>query len=121
MTIDCRNFNLSGPAEYRTNAKSEVKQFCYFNQKKKDKVYNKLLSKRIASDNSNVIFQIDSLVNTTKNGEIKLFKAVFELKDLTEKNGRDNEKQTFAGETECSNLANGNGRRKIERRPKFIL
>ena len=72
------------------------------------------------SDNSNGIFQIDSLVNTTKNRETKLFKAVSELKCLTEKNGRDYDKQIFAGETERSNSENGNGRRKIGRRPKFL-
>ena len=36
LTIDCRNFNSSGPAKYRTNARSNTEQFCYFN-KKKDK------------------------------------------------------------------------------------
>lgn len=36
LTIDCRNFSSSGPAKYRTNAKSNAEQFCYFN-KKKDK------------------------------------------------------------------------------------
>ena len=28
LKIDCRNFNSSDPAKYRTNAKSDVEQFC---------------------------------------------------------------------------------------------
>ena len=34
LTIDCRSFSSSGPAKYRTNAKSNTEQFCYINKKK---------------------------------------------------------------------------------------
>ena len=37
LTIDRRNLNSSGPAKYRTNAKSDIKKFCHFNHKKKTK------------------------------------------------------------------------------------
>lgn len=52
---------------------------------KKDKFYNKVLGKRISPDNSYVIFQIDSLADTSKNEQIKLFEAVNKLKYLSEK------------------------------------
>ena len=52
---------------------------------KKDKFYNKFLGKRISHDNSYVIFQIDSLADTSKNEQIKLFEAVNKLKYLSEK------------------------------------
>lgn len=92
MAIYCRNLNSSRPAKYKTNAESNVEQFSYFNQKKKDKLYNKFLAKRILSDDLDVIFQIDSLVEVSKNGKIKLFEAVSELKDLTKKTGRSDDK-----------------------------
>ena len=37
LIIDCRNINLIGPGKYRTNADNPEKQFCYFNEKKKEK------------------------------------------------------------------------------------
>ena len=50
LTMDCRN---SGPAKYRTNADNDFEQFCYYAQKKKDRLYNKFLAKRIDKDNKN--------------------------------------------------------------------
>ena len=85
LTIDCRHLNSSGPAKYRTTAENDIEQLRYFNQRKKEKVFHKYFAKRIRTNNSNVIFQIDSLVDTSKNDEIKIFIAVSELKALTKK------------------------------------
>ena len=51
------------------------------------------LAKRIDSNNSNIICQIDSMINTSKSGEVKLFKAISELKYLTGNNGWNNKKE----------------------------
>ena len=40
------------------------------------------MAKRINKDDENISFQIDSVINTSKNGEIKFYKAVDELKSL---------------------------------------
>ena len=76
QTIDCR-LNAFGHSKYTTNAKlnSANEQFCYFNQKKKDKVYNKFLAKKNSSKDSHVIFQMNSLVDTTKKRINKTFQG----------------------------------------------
>ena len=53
------------------------------------------LAKRIDSNNSNIICQIVSMINTSKSGEVKLFKAISELKYLTGNNGWNNDRQQF--------------------------
>ena len=45
------------------------------------------LLKKIDSSNSNIIFKIDSVINTSKSGEVKFFKAIAELKNLPGNNG----------------------------------
>ena len=64
-------------------------------------------------DNSDVCFQVDSLVETTKKNRVmKLLNAVSELKDLTKTNGGSDDKQRFTRETQNSNSGNNNGRKK---------
>ena len=78
--MDCRK---SSPPKYRTNAGNNFEQFCYYGQ-------NKFLAKRIGQDNSSLVFQIDSVINVTKNGEIKIHKALQELMSLVKhNNGKD--------------------------------
>ena len=83
LTIDCRK---SGPAKYRTNADSNFEQFCYYCQNKNDRLFNKFLAKRVNLNNASLVFQIDSVINVTKNGETKIYKAVQELKSLVKHN-----------------------------------
>ena len=73
QTIDCRRNSFSH-SKYTTNAKlnSANEQFCYFNQKK---VYNKFLAKKNSSKYSHVIFQMNSLVDTTKKRINKTFQG----------------------------------------------
>ena len=54
----------------------------------KDKIFSSFLVKSVTTLNSKISFQIENLLDTSKNGEIKLFEAVTELKDFTEKNAR---------------------------------
>ena len=83
LSIDCRK---SGPAKYKTNANGKLEQFCYYGQNKKDRLFNKLLAKRVAQNNNTLVFQIDSVINVTENGETKIYKAVQELKSLVKQN-----------------------------------
>ena len=85
LTIDSRN---SGPAKYKTNEGNDFEQFCYYAQKKKGRLCNKFLPKRINKVDEKHNFQIDSVINTAKNGEIKFYKAVDELKSLIKNDGR---------------------------------
>ena len=73
MTIDCRK---SAPAKYRKNADSNFEQFCY-GQNKKNKFSNKFLAKRVEQNNNSLVFQIDSLINITKNCETKIYEKDF--------------------------------------------
>ena len=83
MTTDCKK---SGPAKYRTDADSKFEQFCYYGQNRKDKLFNKFLAKKVCQNENLLVFQIDSVVNVTKNGETKIYKAVQELKNLVKQN-----------------------------------
>ena len=83
MNIDCRK---SGPAKYRTDADSNFEQFCYYGQRKKDRLFNKVVAKKVDQNENLLVFQIDSVINITKDGETKIYKAVEELKNLVKEN-----------------------------------
>ena len=70
LCIDCRK---AGPANYRTNANSYFEQFFYFGRNTKDRLFNKLLAKRVGAYDNSLILQIDSMINVTKNDETKKF------------------------------------------------
>ena len=70
LCIDCRK---AGPTKYRTNANSYFEQFFYFGRNKKDRLFNKLLAKRVGAYDNSLILQIDSMINVTKNDETKKF------------------------------------------------
>ena len=53
LTIDCRNAAL---AKYRTNADSNFEQFCHYDQNKKDRLFNKVLGKRVLQHDDSLIF-----------------------------------------------------------------
>ena len=73
MTTDCRN---AGPVKYRTNADNNFEQYRYYGQNKRNKLSNKFLAKRVSQEDHSLVFEIDSIINTTKNGETKVYKAV---------------------------------------------
>ena len=79
----CRKAN---PAKYRTNADSNFEQICYFSQNNKDRLFNKFLAKRVDTADNFLIFKIDSMINVTKYGETKSYKAVQELKSSAKYN-----------------------------------
>ena len=110
LTIDFRN---SGPAKYRTNVESNFEQFCYYPQKRKDKLFNKFLAKGTAQDNETTCFEIDSMVSASKNSKTKFHKAFDELESLVKSQGGSNLSEQF-------NKQNGRGRGKNRRRPRFL-
>ena len=120
LTIDCRN---AGPVKYRTNADNNFEQFCYYGQNKKDRLFNKLLAKRVLKHDDSLVFEICSVINTTKNDETKVYKAVQELQSLVKmRNGKDRSigcKQ-YPERTQLTNRENLRGRPKDGRRPRFL-
>ena len=50
------------------NAESNFEQFCYYPQKRKDRLYNKFLAKRTAQGDETIYLEIDSVISTRKNG-----------------------------------------------------
>ena len=120
LTIDCRK---AGLAKYRTNANSNLEQFCYFGQNKKDRLFNKLLAQRVDTGDNSLIFQIDSVINITKNSETKIFKPVEELKSLAKYNNGKNEnsdRQQSAVESKFTDRKYFGRGSKNGRRPKFL-
>ena len=120
MTIDCRKASL---AKYRTNGDSDLEQFCNFSQNKKDRLFNKFLAKRVDTGDNSLIFQIDSVINVTKNDETKIYKAVEELKSLVKyNNGKEgkSDRQQPAVEPKFVDRKYFGRRSKNGRRPKFL-
>ena len=120
MTIDCRK---SGPAKYETNGDSNFEQLCYYGQNKKNRLFSKFLAKRADQNNDSLVFQIDSMINVTKNGETKIYKAVQELKYLVKQNdGKDrcSDRQQITEQSKFVNRKYFGGRIKSGRRPRFL-
>ena len=44
------------------------------------------MAKKISQNENSLVFQIGSVINVTKNGETKIYKAVQELKNLVKQN-----------------------------------
>ena len=121
MTIDCRK---SGPAKYRTDADSNFEQFCYYGQNKKDRLFNKFLAKKVNQNENLLVFQIDSVINVTKNGETKIYKAVQELKNLVKQNDGNERSSDRSKTSEQSKFADREyygGQKKNGRKPRFLL
>ena len=120
MTIVCRKVD---PAKHRTNANSNFEQFCYFGQNKKDRLFNEFLAKRVDTGDNPLILQIDSMINVTKNGETKIYKAVEELKSLVKyNNGKkgNSDRQQSAVESKFADKKYFGRGSKNGRRPKFL-
>ena len=78
---------------------NNVEQFCYFYQNKKDTLFNKFLAKRVDENNNFLVFKIDTVINTMKISESKIYRAILELKDLTNRsdgNDRGSDRQQIA-------------------------
>ena len=115
MTIDCRK---SGPEKYRTDADSNFEPFCHYKQNKKDRLFNSFLAKKVNQNENLLVFQIDSVISVTKNGETKIYTAVQELKNLAKQNdGNDQKLQSNLNSLTENTL----GEEKNGTRPQFLL
>ena len=120
LTIDCRSFNSIGPSKYRTSAESYIRQICYYNRSKKDKLFNRLLSVRKQHAGDKIIFEIENIIEKTSNGDINYYKVTNELNEFN-KNGRSNynrrgTKRTIQqpGSTDITR------RKRVNKKPRFL-
>ena len=60
------------------------------------------------------------MINTSKSGEAKLFKAILELKNLTAKNGWNKDRQQFSKQTQEPDNQNNRRRTKNGRKLGFL-
>ena len=108
------------PAKYRTKAENNFKQFCYFHQNKKDRLFNKFLARRVEENTNSLVFKIDSVIHTTKNGESKIYTMNQELKYLTNQsdgNDRSSDKKQIAEESKFVDRKYFGGGKKTGGRP----
>ena len=81
-----------------TDADSKFEQFCYYGQNRKDRLFNKFLAKKVDQNENLLVFQIDCVINVTKNGETKIYKAVQELKNLVKQNNGNERRREISKE-----------------------
>ena len=120
MTLDCRK---SGPAKYRTDVDSNFEQFCHYGQNRKDKLFNKFLAKKVDQNKNLLVFQVESVINFTKNRETKIYKAVQELKNLVNENDgneRSNDRSKTSEQSKLTDREYFRGGKKMEEDPDFF-
>ena len=80
----------------------------------------KFLTKRIESGNENILFQIDSVCNTTKNVDKNFLNRFSKLNYLVKNDGRSIDNRRHIEQAEQSDKQNGKGRIKNVKRPRFL-
>ena len=68
LTID---YTKSGPAKYRTDAENNIKQTCYYAQKKKDRLYNKFSARNLNENSHDLTLTIDCVTKTLEKARQK--------------------------------------------------
>ena len=101
LTIDCRK---SGLVKYRTDADSNFEQFCYYEQNREDRLFNNFLAEKVNQNKNLLVFQIDSVITFTKNGETRINKVVQELKNLVKQSDGNERSSDRSKTSEQSNL-----------------
>ena len=74
-------------------------------------------------DEDSLVFEIGSVINTTKNGETKIYKAIQELQSLVKtNNGKDGSigGKQYPEHTQLTNSENLRRTPKDGRRPRFL-
>ena len=80
------------------------------------------MAKRVFQDNNSLAFEI-SVINTTKNGETKIYKAVQELQFLVKtNNGKDRSTgvKQYPEHSQLTHKENLEGRPKVGKTPRFL-
>ena len=78
LTIDTRDVHDLGPAKFRTQAKNNREQICYYNRNKRDKSFDSFLAvRKQTSSTSEIIFSIVNLIDKTNRND----NIYFEIND----------------------------------------
>ena len=83
MTIDIRDVNNLGPSKFRTRAKNDKEQTCYFNYNKKESVINRFLAIRKKHHDNEILFSIVNLINKSNKFKDIYYNISDELENLT--------------------------------------
>ena len=82
MTIDTRDVNNLGPSKFRTGAKNDQRQICYFNRNEKDKLFNRFLAIRKETSADAIIFSIVNIIDKSNKLKNVYYKINDELKEF---------------------------------------
>ena len=126
LTIDC---GKSGPPKYRTEADNNVRQTCFFSQKKKDRVFDRFTAHNLEPGNRNsLIFKIElSDKNSIKERHLPYNQLLskgngnVQVKD----DNRSNDRRNFQGknaenELDAKRWCDRNGAN-TRKRPRFLV
>ena len=83
MAIDIRDVNNLGPSKFRTRAKNDKEQTCYFNYNKKESVINRFLAIRKKHHDNEILFSIVNLINKSNKFKDIYYNISDELENLT--------------------------------------
>lgn len=86
----------------------------------KDRLFNNSVAKKIAKDNESICSKIDSMINTSKNGETKFYKAFEELKSVVKNNCGNNVREQLIKKSEKIDRQTGRRRKRSGRRFRFL-
>ena len=82
MTIDIRHVNNLGPTEFRTGAKNDKEQVCYFNCNEKHRAVNRFFAVREKTSADEIIFSIVSLIDKSNKFEDSHYKISDKLREF---------------------------------------
>ena len=78
---------------------------------------NKFLAKRVEENNNSLVFKINIVINTTKNGETKICRAIQKLKHLgnqSDGNDKGSDRQQIAEQSKFLDIKYFGGGKKME-------
>ena len=84
LTIDSSGVNKDGPGRFRTKADNHEFQFCYFNSKNDEQVYNEFISQRTNNNENENDFHFKIVRQKSKTNKNVTFESSEELDNLKE-------------------------------------
>ena len=82
LTIGIRYVNNLGPSKFKTGAKNDEEQVCYFNYKKKDRAFNRFLAVRKETFADEIVFSIVSLIDKSNKFKDSYYKIGGKLREF---------------------------------------
>ena len=82
LTIDIRHVNSLGPSKFRSGAKNDKEQTCYFHYNKKDRAFNRFLGVRKQTLAGEIIVSIVILIGKSNKFEDSYYKIGDELREF---------------------------------------